>query len=92
MRTQSYTNTGSPKAIAGLLFVTFAMAAIMLYTPEIVQGIVTLTKTGKVKTEALLRDVKKKGEGLLHKGEKSYAVCERTYDGRIFDTGKRIWR
>ena len=92
MRTQSYTNTGNPKAIAGLLFVTFATTAIMLYTPEIVQGIVTLTKTGKVKTEALLRKTKEKGEVIMHKGKKPYAVCERGYDGRIVDTGEKIWR
>ena len=42
-----YTNTSNVKAIAGLIFVTFATTAVVLYTPQIVEGIVTLTKRGK---------------------------------------------
>jgi hypothetical protein len=82
MKYQSmYTNTSNAKAIVGLLIVTFATTAVALYTPQICQGIVALTKTGKDKVEQL-----------AHRGKKQYAVAARTYDGRIFDTGDRIWK
>jgi len=82
MKYQSmYTNTSSVKAIAGLLFVTFATGVVALYTPEIVDGIIKLAKTGR-----------EKAEQMLHKGKQQYAVAFRSYDGTIRDTGKRIWR
>ncbi len=82
MKYQSmYTNTSSAKAIAGLLIVTFATTAVALYTPQICQGIAALAKAGKNKVEAV-----------AHRGKKQYAVVARTYDGRMFDTGDRIWK
>lgn len=81
MRNNLYTNTSSIKGVVGLLVVTFAVSAVSMYTPEIVEGMKKLTKTGL-----------KKAEELQHYGKTQYAVAERLYNGNIIDTGKRIWR
>lgn len=76
-----YTNTSNAKAIAGLLFVTFASSVIVLYTPQIVEGMKSLAIKGKDKAEEL-----------MHHGKKQYSVCHRLYNGKIIDTGERVWR
>jgi hypothetical protein len=76
-----YTNTSKPTAVAGLLILTVGLAYAQSHSTEIVEGTLGLAKQGIGKVEEL-----------MHKGKKQYSVCEQTYDGRIRDTGKRIWR
>lgn len=80
MKYQSmYTNTSNVKAIAGLIFVTFATTTVMLYTPQICEGIVKLAKMGKEKAEVLIH------------GQKRVPVIERRVDGYVYTDGKKFW-
>ena len=76
-----YTNTSNAKGIIGLLTVTFATSVIANYTPEIVDGIKSITTKGK-----------ELGGQIRHRGKKQYSVCTRLNNGNIIDTGDRIWR
>ena len=75
-----YTNTSNPKAIAGFLFLTFATTAIVILTPQILENSGRILRSGKEKLEDVIRN-----------GKKEYVICQQV-NGRIFDTGKRIWR
>lgn len=80
MKYQSmYTNTSNAKAIAGLIFVTFATTAVVLYTPQICEGIIKLAKKGKEKAEVLIN------------GQKAVPVVEQKVDGYVYTDGKRFW-
>lgn len=80
MRYQSmYTNTSNAKAIVGLVVVTFLTSAVVLYTPQICEGIVSLAKRGKEKMDVLVN------------GQKSVPIVERKVEGYIYTDGKRFW-
>lgn len=77
----TYTNTSNAKAVIGLVVTTVLLSYATTHSTEIVNGTISLAKKGI-----------EKAEELLHKGKKQYAVCARTFDGRVYDTGKRIWK
>lgn len=76
-----YTNTSKPSAIAGLLILTVGMAYAQSHATEIVEGSVNILKDSKQKIESKLR-----------KGKKQYVVAQMDFDGKLYDTGKRIWK
>jgi hypothetical protein len=82
MKFQSlYTNTSNPKAIAGLLLVTVAVAYCQSHADQIVDGAVSIVK-----------DCPRKAEQLLHYGKRKYHVCKQDFDGNVVDTGKVVWK
>lgn len=80
MNSRLYTNTSSITAIAGLLVVTVLVAYSTQHADEIVEGTANYIRKGVSKVE-----------GLMHNGKRQVAVIERTYDGTLRDTGKRLW-
>lgn len=74
-----YTNTGNAKAVAGLIVVTFVTTAVMIYTPQICEGIVKLAKMGKEKADVLIN------------GQKKVPVVEHVVEGYVYTDGKRYW-
>lgn len=87
MRMQFYTNTGKASSVIGAIVISAACSAASIVGVAV--GVTLYEKAVEViKTNAIQDKI---GE-MLHKGKKQYVVCERTYDGQIRDTGKRIWR
>lgn len=82
MKFQSlYTNTSSPKAIAGLLLITLATAYVKENATEIVDGTIAKTKDARRSVESKLRGDKQR-----------YSVLRQDSDGKLYDTGKKVWK
>ena len=81
MKPNLYVNTGKVGHVVGLIVVTCLTSYVTTNSTKIVEGTVAAAKNGL-----------EKANEILHHGKKQYSVCERTFDGRIIDTGKRIWR
>lgn len=81
MRTNMYTNTGKIGSVIGLVVTTCLLSYVSVNSTKIVDGTIAAAKKGLDKANEV-----------LHGNKKQYAVCERTFDGRIYDTGKRIWK
>jgi hypothetical protein len=80
MYNRLYTNTSNVKAIAGLLLTTVLVTYCATNSEKIVDGAISLAKTG----------VRKANE-FLHNGKKQYAVLVRE-NGKLVDSGVRVWR
>jgi hypothetical protein len=76
-----YTNTSKVGAVIGLVVTTVAVTYASQHSTEIVNGTLSLAKKGIDKANSM-----------LHKGKKQYSVCTRMADGRIVDTGERLWK
>jgi len=80
MKYQSmYTNTGNAGAVVGLIVVTFVTTAVVLYTPQICEGMIKLAKRGKDKVEVMIN------------GQKPVPVVAKQVDGYVYTDGKKFW-
>jgi hypothetical protein len=81
MNGRLYTNTGKIGSVMGLLVTTVLVTYVSTHSTEIVDGALSLTRKGLEKVEGLVR-----GKKLL------YRVCKQDIDGKLYDTGKRVWK
>lgn len=80
MNSRLYTNTSNVKGIIGLVVLTVLTSYASTHATEIVDNTVKICKNG-IET----------ANEVIHRGKRQVAVIERHYDGRLHDTGKRIW-
>lgn len=76
-----YTNTSNWKAIVGLIVVTVAVSYVSANSTQIVNGAIALAKDGVEFAKAK-----------IHSNKKQYIVCAKDIDGKVYDTGQRIWK
>lgn len=76
-----YTNTGKLGSIAGLIVTTVLVAYASQNATKIVDGTVAVAKDG----------IRKANE-IIHGGKHQYWILERTPNGNLVNTGKKVWR
>lgn len=74
-----YTNTGKVGSVVGLVLITVVTAYVANHSEKIVDGTVSLAKKGM-----------RKAKELFHKNKDQYQIWARDYDGKLYDTGRRI--
>lgn len=81
MNSKLYTNTSNLKGVIGLVATTILVSYAQAKATQIVDGGISLTKglAGKL-------------QQLRHGGKQEYVICSRDFDGKLYDTGKRIWK
>jgi hypothetical protein len=79
--TRLYTNTSKFTGVAGLVVTTVLLNYAALHSTEIVDNTVLLAKKAV-----------RKAEQILHGGKQKYSVLNRDFDGKLYDTGKTVWK
>lgn len=81
MSTRLYTNTSKFSGVAGLVITTVLLNYAAQNSTEIVNNAVLLAKKAA-----------RKAEQIMHGGKQQYSILSRDFDGKLYDTGKKIWR
>jgi hypothetical protein len=81
MSTRLYTNTSKFSGVAGLVVTTVLLNYAAQHSTEIVDSSVLLA-----------RKAVRKVQEALHGGKQQYSILNRDFDGKLYDTGKKIWR
>lgn len=81
----TYTNTSNWKAIAGLVLTTLLASYVANNSTKIVEGSVSSAKKGLKRGWVRINDA-------LHGGKQEYAVWSKDFDGKLYDTGRRVRR
>ena len=81
MHKNLYVNTSKLSAVLGFIAITVATTYASTHADQIVNGVVNSVKDGAACVNAK-----------LHQNKQQYILCARDADGKIYDTGKRIWK
>jgi hypothetical protein len=85
MSNRFYTNTSNPVAILGLFVTTVALS----YASQNADQIVNATIKGVIDGVSILKDAAKKA---TNNGKQKYHVLGQDFDGKIYDTGRIVYK